>query len=625
MTVVSQTARLFLLLFTIGFLFPATSAAAQNQIEPLVRFEHLTAADGLASNFVLSSLQDSRGFLWFGTMNGLSRYDGYAFKTYTHEQGNPNSLVNNMVNDIREDADGTLWIATGDGISIFDPDTETFTTLNLDLNISRAARGSRFFTTFVDSRGEYWLGGSQHVGLVRYRPNENVTIQLPVILPNRPIRGDEPFPGGTVHEIVETDDGLLWLAAESQLVKYDPTSDQFQAFPFPIEESRHLSLLVGRDGQLWLGSHGGLYRFDTRSETFQHYEQFIDAEVFHFADDGVLWLSSVGRGLIAFDTRSEAIIHDFRHRIEWDGSIADNAVWTLTVDQFGVFWIGTQQGGISRFDPQHAQFTWYGYMPTEGSTLPHPEVRDVYVQSDAVWWVVSADSLTQLNLDTNVSNQLNIRDSLTGLPNAVFQDDNGTIWLSSGAQLIQIDGETQSATPFPLPPQDGPPTPLSRMMPQIMGFHESDDGSLWVGTFARGLLQIDPKRETSQWMPVVRLSPDQLQGVGDPVRAMAEGSNGTLWIGYEPPVITRFDTADGSTRHFQLNNGTGLTGNFATSDIYEDVTGIVWLATNNGLLRLDPATESVERIESVPSDMVVSIIGDRAGSLWLGTAHGLLR
>ncbi len=112
-------------------LWPVMAAAADDA-HPM-RFEHLTLDDGLSQSTVVSILQDSEGFMWFGTENGLNRYDGYAFSHYRQERGNPEALRNDFVYDLVEDANGILWVATkGGGLSKFDPDTEKFTTYRHD-------------------------------------------------------------------------------------------------------------------------------------------------------------------------------------------------------------------------------------------------------------------------------------------------------------------------------------------------------------------------------------------------------------------------------------------------------------------------------------------------------------
>ncbi len=614
MTAVS---RIVLILFAFGLLLFATPAAAQEGIEPLVRFEHLTVADGLVSNGVVSSLQDSRGFLWFGTVGGLSRYDGYTFKTYVHERDNPNSLPNNYVTSIVEDpSDGTLWLTTNGGVTQFDPATETFTPFDLP-------EGDRqFFTTFIDSRGDYWFGGGARTGLVRYRPKITQRTQIP--LDRRPTGTDSAASGG-VHEIVESADGTLWMAAESHLVAYDPTAEQVRHYTLPNRDNRLMSLRLGADETLWLGASRGLYQFDIAGETFETFETFENVRVLHLSAEGQLWFSVRLNGLVVFDTQTAQIIATHQPRIEWAGSIGNGRIGTLTVDQSGVFWVGTRSG-VSRLDPQHAQFTWYGYTPTEDSPLSHPTVTALHGVVRDRWWIATSQALTKFDLSADTTTPLEAIEQLDGVTLSIFQAADGDVWLNKDNRLLQIDAQTQGVERFALPPIPDERR-LVRNRPNIIAdITEMTDGSLYVAVFGRGVLQIDPSRTTSQWLPHARdLTLAETRGVGNMVTALHRRVDDTLWVAYERPILTHIDPQNGRAENFQLPRSLELGNDFETFDLYEDALGIVWLATNSGLLRLEPQSGEVERIDGLPTDMIVSIAADGGGNLWLGSTHGLLR
>ena len=138
--------------------------------------------------------------------------------------------------------------------------------------------------------------------------------------------------------MIETDDGAVWFAASEQLVRYDATTDRFQHYSPPALQGIMISLASDGNNQIWVGTLDGLYRFDTRQETFHRYEQFSRTKVFHVGDDGLLWLSSPEWGLVAFDIHRDAVVEQYRHQIGWDGSLSDNWVQTLAVDQYGIFW-----------------------------------------------------------------------------------------------------------------------------------------------------------------------------------------------------------------------------------------------------------------------------------------------
>ena len=616
----ARTFLIPLLLLATILLSPRTSNA-QEPIEPLTRFEHLTVADGLANSNVLATLQDSRGFFWFGTENGLSRYDGYTFKTYRHDPNDPNSLINDQVTSIFEADGGTLWLTTGGGVTQYAPDTEVFTPLESDLLVM----DGQFFEGFIDSRGDHWFGGGGRTGLIRFRPNADPAFtHYPTIRPNEELN-DNHFPARGVQQIVETDDGTLWIAAESRLVAYDPATDQFRSYPLVDGENQLNTFVIGTGNTLWLGAASGLWRFNRATESLERLLETGIEDVHHLEQDGLLWGASPAAGLVAFNTKRGEVVNTFRNRLERPDSIGSGRITSLTVDQLGVLWVGTQSG-VSRFDPQHAQFTWYGYTSAEDSTLPHPNVIAIHGHAADEWLVATVTQLVSIDPEQQLVSSIGDA-SARNLPRAtLLQDQNGIIWRDAGANLMRIDPTTQSQQLVEITPPNANARPGRPSQLQVVDMAESADGILWVAVAGGGLLQVDSATNTSTWIATATANlPTLREGVPPPMTTLALGADNSLWLGYGPRVITRYDIAEQTAHHIILDQDNGLSGNFRSSDIYEDVTGIVWLATSNGLLRIDPATDAVERIAALATEDLGSVVGDRGGHLWLGSAHGLLR
>ncbi|MCB0175656.1 MAG: hypothetical protein KDJ97_34450, partial [Anaerolineae bacterium] len=259
------------LLLYITILAPITYAQGGDSpelagLEPTLHFSHLTIDDGLAQNSVSAILQDSRGFMWIGTPNGLSRFDGHRFVTYRHDPDNPHSLDINSIRDIIEDEQGRVWIAGREGVAIFDPLTDTFTPYPLNINRPPGPENLGFFSIFQDSQGHIWIGGPPPVGLLQLDP----TTQTAIPYFRRP---DNPagFRGGGVWQMAQDSTQNLWLAAENSLVKFDPQTEQFSYFPADPDERRLAALVIDSQGNLWVGGVLGLYKFNPKTERFTHY------------------------------------------------------------------------------------------------------------------------------------------------------------------------------------------------------------------------------------------------------------------------------------------------------------------------------------------------------------------
>ena len=243
----------------------------------LTMFEHLSVKQGLSQADVNCILQDSKGFIWFGTQDGLNRYDGYGFRVFKHDPGDPNSLDESWIVSIGETPDGTLWIGTvGNPRSLnrFDRLTETFSRVSLDSATLKGERISAVRPSYEDSFGEIWSGTLGN-GLTRRNPRT----------------------GGII------------------TYRHDPAN------PSSIADDRVYSVVGDHMGEIWLGTHEGLDRFDRNSGTFIHYVHdeknqgsLSDSWVWPILEDRrrVLWVGTVRGGLNRFDRASERFVR-FRH------------------------------------------------------------------------------------------------------------------------------------------------------------------------------------------------------------------------------------------------------------------------------------------------------------------------
>ena len=302
---------------TTGFAAPSTGAAFDVDLNfapgSVVRFEHLTIEDGLSQNAGLAIFQDSRGYLWIGTQDGLNRYDGYGFKVYKHDPDDPNSLSHNSILSMGEDKNGSLWIGTwGGGLNRYDPTIETFT---------------------------------------RYLPNPEDPASLS---------------DGTIYSIRSDSNGNLWIATLAGLDRYNPETDTFEHFKNDPNNPNSLSsdavsyIFEDSNRQLWIGTGAGgvdgsgLNRFDLSSGTFTRYrhddsdpESLASNNIASIveAPDGTFWIATGGfslrgAGLDNFDPQTGKVKH-FKHDPQDEHSLSGDDVMTLWLDPDGALWIGT--------------------------------------------------------------------------------------------------------------------------------------------------------------------------------------------------------------------------------------------------------------------------------------------
>ena len=222
-----------------------------------IRFGHLSTEDGLSNNTAYSLMQDSRGYIWIGTFDGLNRYDGYDVTVYKHDPEDPGSISSSFSSYIFEDASGTIWVGTNNGFNKFDPDTKRFIRYETDPSLG----SNQVRAIYEDSKGRFWIG-SQHGILYEFdRGLEKLT----------PVSSNYEF--GRIIYITEDQEGLLWIGDSKGLTRFDPEAQAFMRFMLnPGGTIRVNYIEIDGEGVLWLATTGGgLTRFDPKTEQFTSY------------------------------------------------------------------------------------------------------------------------------------------------------------------------------------------------------------------------------------------------------------------------------------------------------------------------------------------------------------------
>lgn len=621
--------KLFLISIFCCICVPGQPAQAQEPtlpgLEPALAFTHLTAEDGLAQNRVTTIHQDSRGFMWIGSQNGLSRYDGYRFTLYKHNLDDPHSLSHNFVRDILEDTEGNLWIATqGGGLNRFDPYTETFTSYQIE------GLNGKIFSLFQDGAGRLWLGGPPTVGLIafdpeteaitRYRPRSASTEQVEISA-GIPL---DHFLGGGVWQITSDQAGNLWLATDEMPVKFDPQTEQFTHYPLQADE--RLLTVLHRDsaGTIWAAGLTGLYRFDLQAEIFIPYpgnpgqiSSLIEAT------NGRFWLGTRQTGLYLFDPETGQFIRHYRHDPANGRSLSSDQIATLYQDEAGVIWIGSEDSGLNVVDPRQSQFAYYRHRSDDPQGLSPGPITALTGTEDGVLWVGAGAFLDRIGpegvkhyvpaTDPESSTQDNV--------SALYVDRQGLVWLGLNRKLYRFDATTEQFTEYELRLSDRPGPPL-----RVTSFYEDEAGYLWLAVEETGLYRFD--REEESFQIYQRPRDPQVTNYDDPhnlannhLRVLYGDRQGYIWLGYQNGVLSRFDPRTESFRHYFLEAGW-------IEAIYMDKADRLWLASQAGLIRFDPQTETstqYTRQDGLPDEFVVGILEERSGNLWLSSKQGLIR
>jgi signal transduction histidine kinase/ligand-binding sensor domain-containing protein len=656
-------ARIFLIAQCVVFFVDGAQAQVGGEEIPAAlstrtvspRFERLGIEDGLSQGSVYDIFQDSRGFMWFTTQDGLNRYDGYTVKSFTHEPFDNTSLSPGFSMGIAEGKDAELWIASFSGLNRLDPLTEKITVYNnVPENPQSISTGSTW-GVLADSKRRLWIGTNGE-GL------ERMDLDNPGVFEHYPY--DEEDESGVcdrvVYNIFESSSGDIWLATKNGICRVDPANPgRFDSRMADGPRPRARSGFQGSDyevydilerpqepGVFWLGTVRGLVRIDTETGDSERF--LIDPDptstgvrpnlVWRLTQDptnpSILWIPTNGLGLARFDVRAKRFIL-FRADEDNPTGLATNTNYSAYTDRSGVVWIGSSVTGVSRFNPSSVGMAHY--RPGDLSdplSLPGPSVWEIYESRDDVLWIGSQDNerqywLTALDRENGVSrhfrhdpNDPGSRDP--GSPNTVYEDANGNLWVASNLGIDLLDRSTGRFRHFradPVDPGSIPGAAKSMLTDRA--------GGLWVGT-SRGLAKMRAG-ELGRFDRFMHDPDDSETIVTTVVHSLIEDLAGFLWLAGDGG-LSRFDPETGKAIRFVHDPDDPST--LGSSHLYvvherKREPGILWLGSaGGGLDRLDVQSRAIRHFtvrDGLPNNTVYGILEDDQGRLWLSTNHGLAR
>jgi ligand-binding sensor domain-containing protein/serine phosphatase RsbU (regulator of sigma subunit) len=555
-------------------------------------FTHYGVRDGLSQGSANCILQDSRGFVWIGTQDGLNRFDGYTCKVYKHDPADPTTINDNWVLTIAEDSAGVLWVRTMNGATLnrFDRVSETFSQVPRDSVRHAMARRNTVKAEHDDPDGTRWRG-SLGGGLTRT-------------------------------------DGRTGAVTT---YKHDPKN------PASLSDDRVYSVYRDHGGTLWVGTREGLEEFQPATGTFLHHRH-VDGDASTLSDNwvwpiledraGDLWVGTFRGGLNRYDRVTRTFTR-FRHDENDPRSLAGEQIYTLFQDRAGVIWVGMNDHGVDRFNPEFGAFRRLAHDPADPGSLSDNTIISITVGKSGIPWIGTREGLDRFDPASRRFTHFrnlpgNARSIGDNQVQALLEDSRGDIWVgmvSSG--LDRYDRKTGSFTHFRHDPAD----PRSLSDNRVYALAEDADGKIWIGTYGGGLNLLDPVRRTFTHFMHTDSIPGSLGAPG--VFALLTGRDGTLWVGTFGGGLDRLDRASGTFTHFKhdASDPASLSDDLVAC-LHEDRNGTLWVGTAGGLNRFDAATSKFtvyREKQGLPNDVVFGILEDVSGHLWLSTNKGIAR
>ena len=596
-----------------------------------IHFVRLSTDQGLSDSVVFNILHDDQGFMWFGTPNGLNRYDGYEFKVYRPGAAN-GGLSGSIIIGLIKDRSGSLWFGADQFLDRFDPVSESVTEYASDPKNS-ASLGGTISQVAQDGDGQIWVATSNGLdrldaktgSFIHYRHNENDPNSIDTRGANR------------VNFVAVDHSNTLWIETTAGINSVDPKTGRVTRYPELRNNAEFHVQHVYQDrlGRLWIYSRegSGIGTFDPATRQFVRYK-FITHDpgtptaerVTSIIEDqhGTIWFGTGGSGLLRFDPQGTTVIR-YRNDTSDPYSLSNNFVLSLSEDSEGGIWVGTGGGGINRFSANPPPFKLYRKHPTEKVSLNQNFVLSVFEDSKGVLWVGNDGALNRIDPSTGDIRYYRQRHGdpysiSDGTVLSTVEDRTGMLWFATyRGGLNSFDRKTRRFKVYGHDP-DIPDSPSSNV---IMRLQLDPTGLIWLAT-DHNLDRFDPITKHFDHFRAL----DKVLG-NTSVTCLTEDHQGRLWLGtsdrglirFNPTAseITPYANEPGKSRHLSSNRVNALLLGSAE---------VLWVGTQQGLNALDLKTgkfRSYTEADGLPSSAVEGILQDRSGKIWVSAGSGLAK
>jgi signal transduction histidine kinase/ligand-binding sensor domain-containing protein/CheY-like chemotaxis protein/HPt (histidine-containing phosphotransfer) domain-containing protein len=560
------------------------AAAPSNAFAPQLILDHLTQLEGMPQGTVMCTLQDSQGFIWLGTEDGLVRYDGHDLIRYAYAR-NATSLPGNFIYQVAEDAHHDLWVVIKDaGLARWDRHSDRFEVFRHAETDPGSLASDSVRTVLIGRDGRVWIGTS----------GAGLDVLDPVTHRIEHLRHDGRDPASLsddrVFSIATDARGVVRIGTAVGIDQWRGAGRGFSHIELPKEAGVGKSggveqLVEDRLGTLWAGSfEGGLTHFDADGRIIRSYrheagnpQSLGNDEVRALLQDrdGRIWVGT-REGLDLLDPESDGFVH-YRHEEGDSGSLGDSYVMSLYQDTAGLVWIGTRSGGVSRWNPRSWELG--GHRP----------------------------------------------DWLTGKLVTTFADSaDQRIWVGSvGGGLMLYDDDTGHFTPF----DEIAHRANALGDPRIMSLRMDRHNTLWIGTMSHGL----KKFSADGHLDAIAVRPgDAAATSAAGIMTIVEARSGDLWLGTYGGGVNVVNALTGVIRQLPHDASAGATSSAIVGAIAEDERGYFWFGTENGGLNLARADGVVIKVfkhdpanpHSLPSNTVYAVGIDEQRRVWVSTDTG---
>jgi signal transduction histidine kinase/ligand-binding sensor domain-containing protein len=552
-----------------------------------LNFSHLTTSEGLSNNTVHCVFQDSKGFLWFGTDDGLNMFNGYDFKVFFNNINDTLSLAGSAVFKVKEDSRGKLWIATDNGIDIYRRDLVYF----------------------------------EHVPFIQ---EDNTVLYQDY-----------------VRDIIEDDNGNVLIVTAADIFIYDTLINGFTNYLNNIDEYRRFqkegirTCLKDRNNRIWIGSITfGLFAYDLSNEKLiaspvSKGSIKITDKIFTIVelDDGNIWIGTDNGIYVIKSDLSEVNVFRANGNKQW---ISSNNIISIFTDSEKRIWVGTDGGGLNLYDSKNNIFSVFDYDEYDRYSINNNSIRSIFEDKQGILWLgtyqggVNFAQLDDRQQIAHFKNEPGNDNSLIyNAVAAIYEDKKGNLWIGTdGGGLDFYNTRTKVYKHYVYKP--GITNSINGN--SVLTIAEDKNGKIWIGGYLHGINVINQKTGRIKSYKHDPANPGSLSD--NDVRDICIDKNNNIWIATNGGGLNRFNPENESFIHYKEGGSNSLVGNWCLK-IFEDSYGYLWIGTYGGLSIFNPENKTFRNYVrnnnpgSISNNWIYSFAEDSLKNIWVGTAKGL--
>lgn len=596
-----------------------------------MRFEHITIENGLSQVCVNDIMQDSDGYLWFATQDGLNRYNGYTFEVFKPNAGDDKSISSNIIKKLFQDRQGVIWVGTsGGGLCRFNKESNSFTAYTNNPFKRSSLSYDDVYSIYEDYLGNLWVG--TFAGGLNKFDRKTGTFTHYIVDENN----DKSISGKSIRAIIEDKNKRLWVGLDGGGISiYNRETDDFTRVMHDEENNKTLSsdivisLLCDKDGYVWAGTYGyGLNMINPETfevTRFRHNPknaQSISSDIawsLYENTDNTIWVGTRGGGLSIYDKETRKFTtHNYSNTNKY--SVSDDKIISIMRDKSGLVWLGTENNGLNKYDELSRRFELYKNVPDNNNSLSNNNVMCITQQNNTLWVGTRGGGLNAVDMKTgNVTRYTSSYGDANNYNNLLsFDFYKDKIWLGTELDgLFEFDTKKGVVDNYRL--EQGSQSISNNAVTTIL---QSNDSVVWLGTYGGGLNKFDIKKKKFTHYII------DFNLMKNVVLCLYEDRNGILWVGTNGRGLVRFEKKTG--RYVYFENDRESTSSISNNVVYaitESRDGSLWIGTGGGGInkfdKLKGMFVAYTQKEGLPNDMILGILEDKAGCLWLSTYNGI--